>query len=132
VNLQHRSSKRNAVLDEVRLFRNLVTLAATGGTPDGSVDRPAYSVADRETRERVESQMETLGMEVHRDAAGNSLGTHAGTTRRLKPAALGSHMDTVPNGARYDSRGRSERITYQLEESREIAESSSTHLIEEK
>jgi N-carbamoyl-L-amino-acid hydrolase len=89
-------------LDEERLLADLETLATIGASADGAVSRPAYSAADLEAREWIESQMRALGMDVRRDPAGNSVGTYAGMLPRLNPIALGSHTDTVPTGGRYD------------------------------
>ncbi|MEI7469629.1 MAG: Zn-dependent hydrolase [Chloroflexota bacterium] len=70
--------------------------AATGG-----MNRVAYNEADMQARRWFDAQMRELGLTVRIDAAGNSIGTYAGS-QNLPPIALGSHTDTVPEGGKYD------------------------------
>jgi N-carbamoyl-L-amino-acid hydrolase len=46
--------------------------------------------------------MRALGMAVHIDALGNTIGRYPGTDASLRPLAMGSHTDTVPDGGKYD------------------------------
>lgn len=88
--------------DDEQLLLDLETLARIGASPDGGLDRIAYSPADQEARTWLEVQMRSVGMTVRTDAAGNSIGLYPGTVPNLPPIALGSHTDTVPNGGRFD------------------------------
>jgi len=89
-------------LDGERLLADLEHLGAIGADPRGGVSRVAYSVADVEARAWVIDRMKELGMQVRRDEALNVIGRYPGREPALKPIALGSHTDTVPNGGRYD------------------------------
>jgi N-carbamoyl-L-amino-acid hydrolase len=89
-------------LDAGRLMQDLDELARIGATPDSGLNRVAFNEADRAGRAWVADQMRALGLEVRTDGAGNTIATYAGRERSLKPIALGSHTDTVPNGGRYD------------------------------
>ncbi|HXM58178.1 MAG TPA: Zn-dependent hydrolase [Candidatus Dormibacteraeota bacterium] len=89
-------------LDASRLLADLDHLATIGADPAGGVSRVAYSAADIEARGWVRETMLGLGMEVRRDEAVNLIGRQPGREARLKPLALGSHTDTVPNGGRFD------------------------------
>jgi N-carbamoyl-L-amino-acid hydrolase len=89
-------------LDGARLLADLDALAAIGGGPDGGVNRVAYSAADVAARVWVREAMLSLGMQARRDEALNVMGRHEGLESHLKPLALGSHTDTVPNGGRFD------------------------------
>ncbi len=89
-------------LDAARLLADLDHLATIGADPGGGVSRVAYSAADIEARAWVRDAMLGLGMEVRRDEAVNVIGRYAGREPGLKPLALGSHTDTVPNGGRFD------------------------------
>jgi len=89
-------------LDGERLLVDLDRLGAIGADPRGGVSRVAYSVADVEGRAWVIDRMAELGMQVRRDEALNVMGRYPGREPALKPIALGSHTDTVPNGGRYD------------------------------
>lgn len=89
-------------LDGQRLLADLEDLAAIGADERGGVSRMAYSAADVEARAWVVDRMLELGMQVRRDEALNVIGRYAGRDAGLKPLALGSHTDTVPNGGRLD------------------------------
>ena len=89
-------------LDGDRLLADLESLAAIGADPGGGVSRVAYSPADIEGRAWVIDAMTELGMQVRRDEALNVIGRYSGSEASLKPIALGSHTDTVPNGGRFD------------------------------
>lgn len=63
--------------------------------------RLAFSEEDRMARSLVISMMREAGLSVRIDPAGNILGRRQG--RKENPAILfGSHIDTVPNGGRFD------------------------------
>jgi len=89
-------------LDGERLLEDLDSLARFGASPDGAIDRVAYSPADQQARRWVENQMRQLGLEVRVDQAGNSICSYPGQLPELPPLAIGSHTDTVPHGGRYD------------------------------
>lgn len=88
-------------IDEQRLMHDLDELGQIGLSPRGGLMRVAFSDADREGREWVAATMREL-MEVYIDSAGNTIGRYAGSDPNLKPIALGSHTDTVPDGGKYD------------------------------
>src|SRR5215510_4848585 len=89
-------------LDGERLLVDLGRRGGIGADPRGGVSRVAYSVADVEGRAWVIDRMAEMGMQVRRDEALNVMGRYPGREPALKPIALGSHTDTVPNGGRYD------------------------------
>src|SRR5262249_20657590 len=70
--------------------------------PQGGVSRVAYSDADLQGRAYAMQLMKEAGLDVHVDAAGNIVGTRAGTDAALKPLLIGSHIDSVPEGGNYD------------------------------
>ncbi|MBV7334500.1 Zn-dependent hydrolase [Chloroflexi bacterium TSY] len=88
--------------DGEHLLDDLETLGQIGASPEGGLNRIAYSPADREGRSWFAEQMRRVGMTVQTDVAGNDIGRYPGTDPQLAPIALGSHTDTVPNGGRYD------------------------------
>jgi N-carbamoyl-L-amino-acid hydrolase len=89
-------------VDAASLLGDLDHLATIGADPEGGVSRLAYSPADVHGRVWVRETMLGLGMEARRDEALNVMGRYPGLESRLKPLALGSHTDTVPNGGRFD------------------------------
>jgi N-carbamoyl-L-amino-acid hydrolase len=92
---------QSPLLDSGRLLADLAALAQIGRGPDGALARVAYSPADQAGRAWVADQMRELGLRVRADAAGNTIGTYAGSAD-LPPIALGSHTDSVPAGGAYD------------------------------
>lgn len=91
----------NLRVDGPRLVSRLMALAAIGATPEGGCRRLALSDEDRQGRDWLVAEMTALGLEVKIDAIGNIVGILKG--REEGPAViLGSHIDTVGTGGRYD------------------------------
>ena len=74
--------------------------AATGGT--AACTRPSYGAADAKTREYFLEVFGELGLDVHVDGAGNIRAAMKGKEPGLAPVLVGSHIDTVRNGGRFD------------------------------
>jgi N-carbamoyl-L-amino-acid hydrolase len=89
-------------LDGERLLADLEALAVIGADERGGVTRLAYTRPDVEARAWVVDRMLELGMQARRDETLNVIGRYPGREAGLKPLALGSHTDTVPNGGRFD------------------------------
>jgi len=85
-----------------RIAEHLTALSQFGRNPQGGVSRVAYSEADRQGREYVMGLMRAAGLGVKVDAAGNIAGRRSGSDPTLKPLAMGSHIDSVPEGGNYD------------------------------
>jgi N-carbamoyl-L-amino-acid hydrolase len=85
-----------------RINDHLQALSKFGANPQGGVSRVAYSEADLQGRKYAVGLMKDAGLEVHIDAAGNIVGTRAGSDSTLKPILAGSHIDSVPMGGNYD------------------------------
>jgi beta-ureidopropionase / N-carbamoyl-L-amino-acid hydrolase len=74
-------------------------LASFGATPEGGVDRPTFGEAHFAARAWFLERATSAGLETRVDAAGN----HSAVLRGPGPTLLlGSHLDTVPNGGRFD------------------------------
>ena len=73
-----------------------------GGTPAGGVSRPALSDADREARLVLLEMMEGLGLSPRHDDLGSMYGRREGIDTGLAPVLVGSHLDTVVPGGRFD------------------------------
>jgi hydantoinase/carbamoylase family amidase len=81
------------------LTTDLEAAARFGGEGTG-VTRLAWTPELRQVMDWLTEQLSGLGLEVEIDPAGNLIGKwQAGTG---KPIAVGSHLDTVPTGGRYD------------------------------
>lgn len=85
-----------------RLNASIARLAQIGRIPGGGVRRLAYSCEDVQARSLVQTWMQTSGLEVQIDPAGNLIGKLPGKTSQAPALATGSHLDTVPTGGRYD------------------------------
>lgn len=59
---------------------------------------PAYAAA----QDALAGWMEAAGMAVHRDAAANLVGRYEGTVPGAPALMIGSHLDSVRDGGRYD------------------------------
>jgi N-carbamoyl-L-amino-acid hydrolase len=84
-----------------RLNQSLAELGKIGETPHG-MSRIAFSAAEIEARNHVTKLMRRMGLDVTVDTAGNLIGRRAGSEPRRPPLMMGSHIDTVPSGGKYD------------------------------
>ena len=84
-----------------RLLRRLWDLAEIGPIPGGGNNRLALTDADKEGRDLVATWMRDLGLEVSIDTIGNVVATQPDTGSG-PPVMMGSHIDTVATGGKYD------------------------------
>ncbi len=84
-----------------RLVARLDALGEIGSTGDGGCSRLALTDEDRQGRELVGTWMTDLSLDVRVDRLGNVVGTRAGR-EDLPPVMIGSHIDTVRTGGRFD------------------------------
>jgi N-carbamoyl-L-amino-acid hydrolase len=93
-------------IDGDRLWRRLEALGEIGAVlgPNGErgCARLALTDVDRDGRDLVVAWMHDLGLTVSIDAIGNVVATRAGTDPRAAPVMIGSHIDTVRTGGRFD------------------------------
>ncbi|MGD9588531.1 MAG: M20 family metallo-hydrolase [Pyrinomonadaceae bacterium] len=85
-----------------RLNASLRELAEFGKTAESGTNRVAYSAEDVAARQYVMGLMREAKLDLSIDAAGNIIGRRAGSDPSLKPIMIGSHIDSVPMGGRYD------------------------------
>jgi N-carbamoyl-L-amino-acid hydrolase len=85
-----------------RLQADFEALSLIGRTSSGGVDRPALSPAHLQARRWFQQQASTAGLDFRVDSAGN----HSAILHSANPNAhtflLGSHLDSVPDGGRFD------------------------------
>ena len=86
--------------DPQRIARRLEALWQIARGPGGGADRPAYSPAEAEAMTLVAGWAAEAGLEPALDPYGNLWAAPAGWDGPLMTA--GSHVDTVPDGGRYD------------------------------
>jgi N-carbamoyl-L-amino-acid hydrolase len=77
-------------------------LSQFGSNPEGGVSRVGFGDADLAGRAWLVDEMESLGLEVRIDAAGNIFGRRAGSFDSFPTILFGSHIDSVPGGGNYD------------------------------
>jgi N-carbamoyl-L-amino-acid hydrolase len=77
-------------------------LALIGGTADSGVDRPTFSEAHLAARKWLREHIEQSGFEFRTDGAGNHSAVLPCDDSTAPTLILGSHLDSVPNGGRFD------------------------------
>jgi N-carbamoyl-L-amino-acid hydrolase len=85
-----------------RFLNLLQTQAQYGATPAGGLSRPALSAEDILVRSWFKQVIEAHGLEYAMDGAGNQTGRLLSSNPKAKTLLLGSHLDSVPNGGRFD------------------------------
>lgn len=91
----------NSAIRSDRIGADIDALAAIT-EPDRPWTRRAFTPMFLEGRKWVEQAMQEVGAATRIDAAGNLVGTIAGTRPDLGTIMIGSHSDTVPDGGRFD------------------------------
>ena len=89
-------------INEDRLLNDLRELERIGATADGGVHRPALTAADIEAREWYQRKIAAAGLDYAIDGAGNQSAILYSDPPSPKRILAGSHLDSVPNGGRYD------------------------------
>jgi len=90
-------------IDGDRMGADFDALSKIGATPEGGVNRPSFSDAHFAARKWFLATAEAAGLETRVDAAGN----HSAILRPRKRGdgrvlLMGSHLDSVPHGGRWD------------------------------
>jgi N-carbamoyl-L-amino-acid hydrolase len=93
----------NLSIDSERLHQDFEELAKIGATVDGGIRRLALSNEDLEARAWLADQIMDAGLPVRDDDAGNLSGVLLSNDPDAKTLLIGSHLDSVPNGGKYDS-----------------------------
>jgi N-carbamoyl-L-amino-acid hydrolase len=85
-----------------RMLAAFNELAAIGATEAGGVHRPTFGEAHLAARQWFQEQAQRSGLEFHVDGAGNHSAVLVGSTDDAPTLLLGSHLDSVPDGGRFD------------------------------
>ena len=89
-------------INEARLLSDLEALSRIGATADGGVHRPALTEHDIAARHWYERKIAEAGLDYAMDGAGNQSAILYSDPPSEKRILAGSHLDSVPNGGRYD------------------------------
>src|SRR5499425_361239 len=95
------SAPRDVGIDRKRLEQSIEELGRIGATPRGGLTRLALTDEDKRGRDLMVRWMRDAGLRVTVDAMGNIFGERAGSAP-LPPVMMGSHVDSVPTGGKYD------------------------------
>jgi allantoate deiminase len=87
--------------DEGRVAGMIDAIAAISDPGDG-INRIAYTPAERRAHDLVAGWLRDLGAEIRIDAVGNTIAEFAGREPALPALGSGSHLDSVPEGGRFD------------------------------
>jgi N-carbamoyl-L-amino-acid hydrolase len=88
-------------IDRARLEQSIHELGQIGETPRGGLTRVALTDEDKRGRDLMVRWMREAGLHVTVDQMGNIFGERPGA-ERLPPVMMGSHLDSVPTGGKYD------------------------------
>jgi hydantoinase/carbamoylase family amidase len=89
-------------IDQRRFRQDFDELSEFGKTSQGGVNRPALSPAHLAARDWLRKKIEEAGLEFRQDAAGNHSAFLACGPLGAPSLLLGSHLDSVPTGGRFD------------------------------
>jgi N-carbamoyl-L-amino-acid hydrolase len=89
-------------VDAGRLRADFDALAAIGATPAGGVSRPTFGEAHIAARAWFLDGARAAGLETRVDAAGNHSALLRSRDERAPTLLLGSHLDSVADGGRFD------------------------------
>jgi N-carbamoyl-L-amino-acid hydrolase len=86
-----------------RIRAELRAFARIGYRSDGSIERLAFTRADLRARQLLMHRLGNLGLTPRIDAIGNIFGRlPKARDAEAPPVLVGSHLDTVPGGGRFD------------------------------
>lgn len=91
-----------AVINSARFFQLMDEQAAIGATPDGGLNRPTSSADELIVRQWFADRARRGGLDFQTDGAGNQSAILRCPTPDAQTLMIGSHLDSVPNGGRFD------------------------------
>ena len=98
----HDRAMLNLRVNGARLWASLMEIGEIGATPAGGCRRLALTDEDRRARDLFVSWVTATGATVTVDRIGNVFARRAGRRPDLAPVMIGSHLDTVPTGGKFD------------------------------
>ncbi len=95
-----------AAVSEARQWQRMMEMGEFGGFTDPNghrgVNRACLTQNDRKSRRLLIAWAEQAGLAVSVDRLGNLFLRHDGSDPTLAPVLTGSHLDSQPNGGRFD------------------------------
>ncbi len=90
------------IINPERFRRSMEEMARIGATAGGGVNRLTLTDADKEARDLFAAWARDASLELQIDEVGNMFARRAGREDDAPPTMAGSHLDSVPNGGRFD------------------------------
>ncbi|MBM7632881.1 M20 family metallo-hydrolase [Geomicrobium sediminis] len=90
------------MINRTRLEGWIEELAQFGQDPLGGLTRTTFTAPELQAREWLIRKLKEIDLDVTVDPAANIWGRKEGLKNGLPSIAFGSHIDTVPNGGKYD------------------------------
>lgn len=85
-----------------RMLDSFTQASSFGATSEGGVNRPSFSEAHLQARKWFREQIESSVFEFRTDGAGNHSAFLLCADSNAPTLIIGSHLDSVPNGGKYD------------------------------
>ncbi|CAH2603135.1 Beta-ureidopropionase [Rhodovastum atsumiense] len=85
-----------------RLWRHQAEMARFGATPGGGIDRQAFTAAEIAARQALLGWARARGYAASLDGIANLFIRRPGRRDDLAPVLVGSHLDSQPQGGRFD------------------------------
>src|SRR4051812_39988426 len=92
----------NLTIDGNRLWNQIMAFGKIGEGDNGGVTRTSFDLKDIEARKNFLNLLEQADLSPYMDAAGNIFGQIIGKNPELPAILIGSHLDTVNSGGRFD------------------------------
>ncbi len=89
-------------LESAEFLKDFETMADIGKTPEGGCERLSMSDEDMQARQTLIGMLEREGLAVEVDTTGAIWARLEGAEPELPAVLVGSHIDTVRNGGKYD------------------------------
>ena len=93
---------KNLRVNQKRIEQRIFELAKFSDISGAGVNRVAFSQAEADARKYIINIIKEAGMTVSIDAGSNIIGRREGQNPDLPAIAFGSHIDTVPEGGKFD------------------------------
>ncbi|WP_255416534.1 Zn-dependent hydrolase [Halanaerobium sp. MA284_MarDTE_T2] len=85
-----------------RLKNSLEKINSFNSTPEKGISRLSFSSEYEQSLKYLISEMEKLDMGIYFDEIGNLFGKYSKNTEKEESVMVGSHIDSVKNGGRFD------------------------------
>ncbi|MHB8061303.1 MAG: hydantoinase/carbamoylase family amidase [Ruminiclostridium sp.] len=90
------------IINKERLFRHLLELGKIGEKENSGITRLSFTKEEKAAKELVGSYMKQAGLGVWEDAVGNLIGRKDGMDLEAATILIGSHLDSVTEGGKFD------------------------------